>query len=171
MLIYILYAVFFGVLIYLSHQDYKDKEVGLVALSLLVVDSIFLQYFNLSNLREFVNAMDFALVFLGIIVLFELFATTFLNTIVAKYNSDFQDSISIGIGDFPVFFSIALILNSFNKLISFLIILGIVVLIFNLFNKKEKEIALIPFLSVSLVIELVFKINFVNILQNLTQGV
>lgn len=146
---FILLVLFYS-LIVLSFIDLKYKAVPdyLLLLSLTIA----IVYILLYNIENIVTLF----IFVGAIVILEMFVTFYIQNIKSKIVGDesLQEQKSLGEGDIPIFAIIGGILGVKLGIVAIFLsaILAIIPSIVNIIKKKENETPFIPFLSLGFII-------------------
>jgi len=150
----------FYTLIILSFIDFKYKAVPDYLLILILIFSFFHSHFLFND----------ALLFIGAIVLLDIFMTFYIQNIKSRLLKDksLKEQRSIGEGDVPIIAIIGGIVGIKLGLIAIFLsaIFALLPSIFNLMAKKETETPFIPFLSLGLFVVFILDQQFIVILQD-----
>jgi leader peptidase (prepilin peptidase)/N-methyltransferase len=146
------------ILIVLSFIDFEFQEVPDYLLILVVLVAFTTINFNIFN----------ALVFAGAFTLLELFVTFYIQNIKYRFTKDesLLEQKSLGEGDIPIVAIIGGLLNIKLGIIAIILaaLLAIIPAMYNLIFKKETQTAFIPFLSLGLLIVLLFDNLFLKVI-------
>ncbi len=113
--------------------------VSSVYLSVLFILSNIYIYLS-SNPLDMMNNFYFAYTMLGIVVGIELLTTTFMQSIMAKYNSKYEDLALLGEADYILIFTVSAVLNSLLLVSIALLLHAVFSFIYDIIiNKRENS--------------------------------
>lgn len=171
-----LYLLIVFVLLMLSRQDYKSKEVSSMPLVFLVIFSTILSFIDNYSFEN----MKTGFFLVGVFVILELLTTTFIQEVAAKIfrSEELGNAVFISNGDFPLIFVFGAIfgmpLALFGIWLTFVLIAisGIIIKIIESINHTKNDelltIPAIPYFSIVFLVLVVMKyFGFLYIIDNI----